>query len=180
MSLLSPEDEKISKRLRWFGIDREGKQNGTWENDISELGYKYQLTDIAARMGIAGLADLDSVLHCRRSLFARYEKNLSGSEGLRLLAVPDQMKSSYNHAAWLATVVVDEGRSRVRDALRSNGIESNAVHFRNDQYSTFGAFGRADAPTMDFLEDRYLCLPLHTNMDVADVDRVCEVLLGAL
>ena len=37
-----------AKRLRWFGIDRESKQKGVWENDILEIGYKYQMTDISA------------------------------------------------------------------------------------------------------------------------------------
>ena len=37
-----------AKRIRWFGIDREKKQQGIWSNDIKEIGYKYQMTDIAA------------------------------------------------------------------------------------------------------------------------------------
>ena len=44
-----------AKRMRWFGIDREKKNKGIWENDIVEIGYKYQMTDIAASMGISGL-----------------------------------------------------------------------------------------------------------------------------
>jgi hypothetical protein len=35
--------EKKAKRIRWFGIDRPKKQGGTWENDIKEVGYKYQI-----------------------------------------------------------------------------------------------------------------------------------------
>ena len=36
--------------MRWFGIDREEKQKGIWENDIIELGYKFQMTDLAASL----------------------------------------------------------------------------------------------------------------------------------
>ena len=39
-----------AKRIRWFGIDRKSKQKGTWKNDVHEIGYKYQMTDIAATM----------------------------------------------------------------------------------------------------------------------------------
>ena len=46
-----------AKRLRWFGIDREAKQGGVWENDIKEIGYKYQMTDVSAAMGLAALED---------------------------------------------------------------------------------------------------------------------------
>ena len=42
---------KKAKRIRWFGIDREGKQKGTWKNDVFEIGYKYQMTDISATLG---------------------------------------------------------------------------------------------------------------------------------
>ena len=38
--------EAKAKRIRWFGIDREKKQSGTWANDVTEIGYKYQMTDI--------------------------------------------------------------------------------------------------------------------------------------
>ena len=41
---------KKAKRIRWFGIDRLAKQGGTWENDIKEIGYKYQMTDIGAAL----------------------------------------------------------------------------------------------------------------------------------
>ena len=43
---------KKERRISWFGIDREKKQNATWKNDISEIGYKYQLTELGAQIGI--------------------------------------------------------------------------------------------------------------------------------
>ena len=36
----------VAKRMRWFGIDRKKKQLGIWKNDVKEIGYKYQLTDL--------------------------------------------------------------------------------------------------------------------------------------
>ena len=51
-----------AKRLRWFGIDRSKKQLGIWENDVRELGYKYQMNDIAASLGLAGLKEIDSIV----------------------------------------------------------------------------------------------------------------------
>ena len=63
---------KKAKRLRWFGIDREGKQNGTWENDVFETGYKYQMTDIAATLGYDSLLDFNKILNHRRKIFKIY------------------------------------------------------------------------------------------------------------
>ena len=58
--MLCIKDSKLvdtAKRMRWFGIDRKKKQLGIWENDVKEIGYKYQLTDLGASIGYQGLID---------------------------------------------------------------------------------------------------------------------------
>lgn len=176
LTVKSTQEAEKARRLRWFGIDRVGKQNGTWENDIFEVGYKYQMTDIAASLGLGGLLDLDNVLSLRRSLLDRYSKNLRNETRVRLLVPADESKTDFEHAAWLATVVVDQRRDVLRELLRTNGVEANPVHFRNDIYSTFQGFSSGFCPTMDSIDGKYLCLPLHTQMNVGQVDRICEVI----
>ena len=156
-----------ARRLRWFGIDRAAKQAGVWENDIREVGFKYQMTDIAASMGLASLETLDAQIAHRRALRDRYMEGLAGLDGIRVL---DRDPGS---ACWLMTVLVD-GRESFRRALAAEGVESDQVHYRNDRYTIF-ADSRGDFPNMDAVEDRYLCLPLHMGLDVGDVDRVCAV-----
>lgn len=160
------------KRIRWFGIDREAKQGGTWANDIVEVGYKYQMTDIAAAMGLAGLDTLDQTLGLRRRLFARYAARLKDADGVTLLGAES---TDREHAAWLCTVLV-EGRRDLERKLRDHAIESGQVHFRNDRYSVFADFRTDELPNMDAIEDRYLVLPLHTHMTIEDVDRVCDTI----
>ena len=157
-----------AKRVRWFGIDRSAKQMGIWENDIKEVGYKYQMTDIAASMGLAALEEFDRTLTLRKTLFAEYEKNLINIPGLKFVGGGYHDRE---HAAWLCTVIV-ENRLNLQKKMRENKIESNQVHFRNDRYSVFGG-RRTNLPNMDELEDKYLVLPLHTKMNVNDVYRVC-------
>lgn len=157
-------------RIRWFGIDRSAKQLGIWENDIREIGYKYQMTDIAAALGLAALEEIDSTLAYRRRLFARYEQGLDAIPGLRFIGGG---YTDRQHGAWMCTVSVDR-RVDLQRKLRAHAIESDQVHYRNDRYSIFGT-RRRDLPNMDAIEDKYLVLPLHTKMDEADVDRVCDV-----
>jgi len=158
-------------RVRWFGIDRSAKQMGIWENDIKEVGYKYQMTDICASMGLAALEELAEILAIRRNLFHRYEELLTGLSGINFVG------GSYKdreHAAWLCTIIV-ERRTDLQAKLREKNIESGQVHFRNDRYSIFG--GRSDNfPNMDEIEHKYLVLPLHTKMTIKDVDRICNIL----
>ena len=79
-NLIYLKDKKLvekAKRLRWFGIDRSKKQLGVWENDVKELGYKYQMNDISASLGLAGLKDITKIIKKRIFLFKEYEKNLN-------------------------------------------------------------------------------------------------------
>lgn len=171
--MLTIQDKSLrakADRIRWFGIDRSAKQLGTWENDIREIGYKYQMTDIAAAMGLAGLTEFDRTLVLRRRLLEEYKKSLKDIPGITLIGAdcPDRV-----HAAWMCTILAKR-RFDLQKKLRENHIESNQVHYRNDRYSIFGK--RLELPNMDALEDEYLVLPLHTKMSVADVRRVCAVI----
>ena len=173
--LILKNEELVGKaeRIRWFGIDRDSKQAGVWENDIKEIGYKYQMTDIAAAMGIASLNEFDENSKLRKMLFRAYEEELCDCKRLKIVV------SGYKdreHGAWLFTVLVDE-RFTLQKKLRDHGIESNQVHFRNDRYSIFKEFTDGKIfPNMDRAEDNYLVLPLHTKMTLADVKRVCNVI----
>lgn len=172
--MLSFKDKSLlgrAERVRWFGIDRCAKQQGHWENDIKEIGYKYQMTDIAAAMGLAALEEFDEIFAHRRKLFEIYEKNLSGVNGLHFIGggCTDRV-----HAAWLCTITA-ENRIGLQHKLRECNIESNQVHYRNDRYTIFGG-RKGNLPNMDAIEDKYLVLPLHTKLTEENIYRVCEVI----
>ena len=159
----------LLKRLRWFGIDRTDKQKGVWENDIREVGFKYQMTDISASIGLAGLEEFDSTLEIRKELYSRYVQGLAGFSDVQIVSDSDPRKV---HAAWLFTILV-ERRMDLQRKLRELGIESGQTHYRNDRYSIFEQ-ARGDFPGMDFADDRYLVLPLHTKVSISDVDRIVQ------
>jgi perosamine synthetase len=159
------------KRLRWFGIDRSAKQMGIWENDITEVGYKYQMTDIAAAMGLAALEEFNEISSYRKTLFKAYEKGFINIPGISFIGGG---YTDREHAAWMCTVNVDN-RDGLQKKLRENNIESSQVHYRNDRYSIFGG-RRNDLPNMDAVENHYLVLPLHTKMSLEDVDRIFNVI----
>jgi len=160
-----------TKRIRWFGIDRSAKQMGKWENDIYEVGYKYQMTDIAAAMGLAGLHEFDVVLLLRRFLLEQYEHKLANIPGIKVLGTGYTDRVS---AAWMCTVEV-ERRVDFMKKLREYKIETGQVHYRNDRYTIFGG-RRNDLPNMDAIEDKYMVLPLHTKMTEEDVDYIAKVI----
>ena len=160
-----------AERIRWFGIDRSNKQKGIWENDITEVGYKYQMTDISAAMGIAALHEFDETLAHRQKLFEAYKKGLKGVSGIKLIGADHTDRT---HAAWLCTAIV-ERRESLMKYLRENKIESGQVHYRNDRYSVLGG-RRDDLPFMDSVEENYIVLPLNTHLTEANVEFVCDTI----
>jgi perosamine synthetase len=173
--LLAIKDKELlnkGKKLRWFGIDRAAKQGGIWENDIIDIGYKYQMNDISAAIGLAGLEEINDIISYRNSLFKTYEDNLR-NPNVRLVGKSEDNK--YFNSSWLATIIVEEDRLGLMRKLRENGIESAQVHYRNDRYSIFGG-RRSDLPNMDLIEDKYLVLPLHTKIGHEKVRVICEII----
>ena len=158
-------------RIRWFGIDRTAKQMGHWDNDITEVGYKYQMNDIAAAMGLAALEEFDKISALRKKLFHKYSELLNGVPGIQFVGGG---YSDREHAAWLCTIIAEK-RFELQLKLREHHVESNQVHFRNDRYSIFGG-RRNDLPNMDAVEDKYLVLPLHTKITIDHVERICDVI----
>jgi dTDP-4-amino-4,6-dideoxygalactose transaminase len=75
----------------------------------------------------------------------------------------------------MSTILI-ENRESLSRKLRENGIESAQVHYRNDRYSIFGGRNEGKYPKMDSIEDKYLVIPMHTKMSLADVTRVCNVI----
>jgi dTDP-4-amino-4,6-dideoxygalactose transaminase len=161
-----------ARRMRWFGIDRQAKLAGTWANDITELGYKYQMTDIAASMGIESLRAMPAQVIHRTAMRERYMERLEGFDGVNLIDVHPGC------AAWLCTVMVEDRREDLIRKLREQEIESGQVHYRNDRYTIFAGARERKWPNMDAIEGKYLVLPLHMAMDVDDVERVCDVIKG--
>ena len=82
-----------AKRLRFFGIDRKAKFGGYWENDITEAGFKYQMNDVAASIGLAALEHFEWIMSHRRSLWQRYVERLRTFRTSSVLAPASRIAS---------------------------------------------------------------------------------------
>ena len=161
---------KKAKRIRWFGIDRLAKQGGTWENDIKEVGYKYQMTDIGAALLLESIKEFTFIKRKRREIFNIYKKELNKNK--KITTVDDERIRG--HANWLFTILLDK-KDFLQKKLRSVGIETNQVHFRNDRYSIFKKFIKNKKfRNMDNVENKYLVLPIHTKMKISDANYIAK------
>ena len=159
--------EKIGKRLRWFGIDE--KKGGTWENDIKEVGYKYQLTDLGACLLLDSMKEYKFIKSHRNSIYKTYLKNIIQNKKIKCVQSLDK---NAKEVMWLFTII-SPFKDILQKKLREKNIETNQVHFRNDRYSIFKKFSKnKNFKNMDNIQDKYLVLPLHTKMTINDAKRV--------
>lgn len=135
--------------------------------DIEVQGYKRQMTDIAAAMGIVGLKHYDSVLKHRLNLFNIYKDRLRHIPNIKII-------NGDRNYCWLMTVLV-ERRDDFTKMLFENSIDSNLVQVRNDIYKIFGG-KRTNLPVMNKIEDKYLSIPLGIHVSEDDVNYICDVI----
>ena len=76
-----PEDYRRSKALKWFGLDRDRAkdENGNWKGqqwdvDILEAGFKYNMNNVSAAIGLSQLPHIDFILGKHRSNAALYDE----------------------------------------------------------------------------------------------------------
>jgi dTDP-4-amino-4,6-dideoxygalactose transaminase len=174
--LVFKDKKKLKKayRIRWFGIDRLAKQGGTWENDIKEIGYKYQMTDIGASLLLESIKEFKKIWSHRRKLYKIYEKILSKNPSITIM---DKKKSGTEHSNWLFTICLKK-KDFLQKKLRQNGVETNQVHFRNDRYSIFKRFTKGKKfKNMDAVENNYLVLPIHPKVKLSDAKRISNLIM---
>ena len=166
--LLTFKNKKIldkARRIRWFGIDRIKKQGGTWENDIKEIGYKYQMTDLGARLLLDSIKDFKKINLHRKKIFNIYKDTLKNNKNVKIL---DTTNRSSTNSFWLCTIIVNN-RIYLQKKLRLLNIETNQVHFRNDRYSIFKKFTKNKIfPNMNNYENKYLVIPMNFKIKSND------------
>ena len=159
---------------------------GAAQYDVVEAGFKYNMMDLQAAIGLQQLARVDAMQAHRRALWQRYDEGLAELPLTRPAPVSrhDVGEPEPTHAHHLYTVLVDHGlcgwsRDDLAVALRERGI-ATSVHFKavhlHPYYAERFGYRRGMFPNAEFVSDRTLSLPLSAGTDDADVDRVITVL----
>lgn len=186
--MLVTNDDSLAERARVLslhGMNRDAWKRyagGSWRYDVLEPGFKYNMTDIAASMGIVQLARLESMQARRRELAARYLEHMSSLAGITAARPPE--RSGDTHAWCMFVIAVDEERAGVsRDVLaedlREQGIGTSVHYIPTHHFSGYRMLA-ADVPQTDRLWSRLLSLPLYPGMQDADVDRVVKAIAHSL
>jgi dTDP-4-amino-4,6-dideoxygalactose transaminase len=157
---------------------------GAAQYDVLMPGFKYNMMDLQAAIGLHQLAAIDARLARRNAIWDEYDDALAGLP----LARPARVRDGDVHARHLYTVLVDERASGLsRDALQARlaarGI-ATSIHFRALHLHPFyqERFGlrRGMFPAAEAISDSTLSLPLSGAMAPEAVERVIEAVHDVL
>jgi dTDP-4-amino-4,6-dideoxygalactose transaminase len=157
---------------------------GSAQYDVLMPGFKYNMMDLQAAIGLQQLARIDA-MHARRSaIWKKYDAGLSSLP----LRRPGPVVFGDVHARHLYTVLVDEraagiSRDELQARLADRGI-ATSIHFRALHLHTYyqERFGlrRGMFPAAEAVSDTTLSLPLSGGMTDSSADRVIEALHDVL
>lgn len=180
--MLTTDDAELAarwRRLSLHGITADGwkryRLGGKWFYEVVEMGYKYNLTDIASALGLVQLEKLDTFDRRRHEIARRFEERLQRFPELSLPSEP----ADAHHAWHLYIVGLGPGaridRDRFIEGLTARGV-GTSVHFipahLHPYYARHLDHRRGDFPKAEAAFDCATSLPLYPAMTDEDVEYV--------
>jgi perosamine synthetase len=167
------------RRIRWVGMNKDtfnrfAKDNNPWEYDITELGFKYNMNDIIASIGIIQLNKLDDMNESRRRVVDKYNDAFKSIPWLKTPVVRDNVKPAY----WLYILRIDSNnRDLLMKYLFNDGILANTnfkplhlMSFFNKYYSDKRIV--VNCPIAEREWRKIVILPLYPYMKNMDIEKV--------
>ena len=173
-----------AKTMRLHGIDRDAfarytSKSAAWRYDIVAPGYKYNMTDLAASLGIHQLAKADAFQQRRQTLAKAYDDAL----GDLPLVLPPHAPANGLHAWHLYVIRLEDtapvGRDELIDRLYEKGVACS-VHFIPLHHMTYWQerynLSAEDFPVAEHYFKGCLTLPLYTAMEDEQLEYVASCL----
>jgi dTDP-4-amino-4,6-dideoxygalactose transaminase len=187
---LATEDPEIAAEIERLALH--GLSLGAWQRfsdagfrhyEVVEPGFKYNMTDVQAALGLHQLPQLDRWIDRRTELWDRYDERLAALP----LETPPPAQPGTRHARHLYQILVEPSAPISRDELLNGltarkigvGVHYRGVHlhpFYRDKYT----LAPEDFPIASSISERTLSLPLSPKVTDADQDDVVAALLELL
>lgn len=183
-------NEEIYKYLRVKSLHGQSKdaftktQAGAWRYDVVEPGYKFNMTDIAAAMGLVELERYDEdMLVRRKQIFDAYANSFSKYSWAQIPEYESKEKISSYHVFLLRIKdVSEETRDRIIQDISDNGVAVN-VHFIPLPMMTYyrqNGYDMKDFPVSYDNFARVISLPVYYDLIDEMVHRVIKTVVEAV
>lgn len=163
--------EKLKKQI-WFGVDRENKKTSIIDplpDRIDTLGFKYNMNDITATIGIVGLKHINEPLARRKKIGELYRREFEHCSKVKTTYYPTENTPNYQ----IFPVHV-QNRMKFALFMREHGIFVNINNRRNDRYSIFG--GIKNLPNLKRADEDTILIPIHYDLTDHDVEKIIDTI----
>lgn len=172
------------KRTFYHGMSKDSwarrQERSTWYYEVVSQGYKYNMTDIQAAMGLCQLLKIEK----QREIRSRYAK-IYTSKLRELPNIVTPQEQAISSHAWhlyiiqLRTLQLKIGRDEFIDAMRKANIECgvhyiplNLFPFYQQRYG----YQKGDFPHAESAFKRVVSLPMHPGLTEADIHAVIDTI----
>ncbi len=159
-------------------------QKGNWRYDIVEAGYKYNMTDILASIGLVELERYDEdTLVKRKKIFDTYTKAFAGNDRFELpIYETDEKKSSYHVYPLRIKGISEQERDEIIREIFNQEVSVN-VHFIPLPMMSFYKQKGYDIKNYPVAYDNYsreISLPVFYDLSDEDLQRVMDAVQKAV
>jgi len=153
-------------------------KEGSWFYEVLRPGFKYNLTDIGAAIGIEQLKKCDGFAAARMRIAAAYNEAFAETPEIqRPICAPDVQHAWHLYVIQLQLERLRITRDEFIEALKERGIGTSVhfipLHLHPYYRNTFG-YAPDDFPNATEAYRRIISLPIYPGMTEADIDRVIQ------
>jgi dTDP-4-amino-4,6-dideoxygalactose transaminase len=179
----NPEYAERMRRLSLHGISKDAWKrytaDGSWRYDILEAGYKYNLTDLQAAVGIAQLSKCDAMRMRRAAIAEQYTQGLAALDGFLAPVMPADTGHAWHlYVLRVNTDALRINRDRVIEELKQRGIGTSVHFIPLHLHTLYQGLGYREGQFPN-AEERFagaISLPIYPGMTKDDVERVLDSL----
>tara|TARA_Y100000741_G_scaffold364727_1_gene356707 strand:+ start:722 stop:1882 length:1161 start_codon:yes stop_codon:yes gene_type:complete len=184
---IATRDKKLANKVRQLslhGMSKDGwkryQKSGKWAYDISDKGYKYNMTDVSACFGIWQLQFVDKWYKRRLEIVNQYDSKLKIINGLICPII-----NKGNHHAWhlyiiqIKTKLWEIDRNSLISELNKYGVGTSVhyipVHMHSYYREKYG-YKKTDYPNSHKLYETVISLPLYPKLKNDEVSYIIDVI----
>ncbi len=184
------DNEDIYKYLNMYSIHGQSKDAlaktkiGNWRYDVLEAGYKGNMTDIQASLGLVSLKNYNNKnLKRRKEIFQYYTSKLSEFDWAELPMFKDNLKETSYHLYLLRIKGIDEEtRDKIIDSIFKKGVSVN-VHFQ--PLPLLSVYKNKGYKIQDFLVSfdnysRVITLPVYQDLTDKNLEKIVNAVVESV
>jgi perosamine synthetase len=178
----NPEWADRMRMMSLHGISKDAWKRytaeGSWYYEVHSPGYKYNLTDIAAALGLVQLAKAERFREERKRIAEAYDAAFEHLAEVKMpMLAPDRAHAWHLYIIQLNLDLLNIGRDEFIEALKQKNIGSSVhfipLHLHPFYRDTFG-YKRKDFPVASDAFDRIVSLPIFPGMRDSELTRVID------